>query len=165
MPAMPRAGVQSALLAATAMPASRVAHARPIAVGWATVDLDRAATDLAAAFDLGVERFRPAARSVALGCACRIAGGVLPGGGSLVLLEPDTEGRLAASLARLGEGPTVSWLLAEEPMTSAEVLRAAGFAVSAERDGPFGPERLIVVAPLHGPHWLLVGPSPGTIAS
>lgn len=52
----------------------------------------------------------PAPRSMALGCVCRVATGVLFDGGSLALLEPDTEGRLAASLARLGEGPTVAWL-------------------------------------------------------
>jgi hypothetical protein len=163
MLATPRDRVEAALLAAGGAPASRVARAQPIAVGWATVDLDRAAVDLAAAFGLGVERFRPAARSIALGCVCRVVSGVLLAGGSLALLEPDTEGRLAASLARLGEGPTVTWLVVTQPMTSVEALRTAGFPVSAERNGPFGPERLIVDGPLHGPHRLVVGPSPGTI--
>ena len=99
-----------------------------------------------------------------LGCVCRVAAGILPAGGSLVLLEPDTEGRLAASLARLGEGPSVTWLRAGDPPAAVEALRTAGFAVSAERDGPLGPERLIVDGPVHGPHRLLVGPSAGTIA-
>jgi hypothetical protein len=155
--------VQAAMLAAAGTPASRFASARPVAIGWATVELDRAGAELARALGLRAERFEPAPRSVALGCACRIATGVLLNGGSLALLEPDTEGRLAASLARLGEGPTVAWLCAEEPMTAVEALRTAGFSASAERNGPFGPERLIVDGPVHGPHRLLVGPSAGTI--
>lgn len=163
MAATPRERVEAALLAAAGTPASRVARARPVAIGWATVELDRAGADVAAALGLGVERFEPAPRSLALGCVCRVATGVLLNGGSVALLEPDTEGRLAASLARLGEGPTVAWLRAEEPTTAADALRMAGFALSAERDGPFGPERLIVDGPVHGPHRLLVGPAAGTI--
>jgi hypothetical protein len=163
MPATPRDRVEAALLAAAGSSTSRLAGARPIAVGWATVDVDRAVVDLAAAFGLGPERFRPTARSIALGCVGRVARGVLLDGGSLALLEPDSEGRLAASLARLGEGPIVTWLLAPEPKTSVEALRTAGFTLSAERSGPFGLERLVVDGSRHGPHRLLVGPSPGTI--
>lgn len=163
MPASPRDRVEAAVLAASGTPASRIAHARPIAIGWATVDLDRAIGDLARAFGLGEDRFRRAARSAALGCVCRVARGVLLDGRSLALLEPDTEGRLAASLARLGEGPAVTWLLAPDPITSIEALRTARFALSTERIGPFGPERIIVDGPLHGPQRLLVSPTPGTI--
>ena len=161
--AIPRERIEAALLAAADVPAARVAGARPSAIGWATVDLDRAAVEMARALGLKTERFESAARSVALGSACRIAIGVLLDGGSLVLLEPDAEGRLAASLARFGEGPAVAWLQVEGPATAADALRTAGFAVSAERDGPFGPERLIVDGPVHGPHRLLVGRRPGTI--
>jgi hypothetical protein len=163
MVASPRERVEAALLDAAGSPTSRVAGARPIAVGWATVELDRAAVELARALGLRVERFEPAPRSMALGCTCRIATGVLRDGGSLALLEPDTEGRLAASLARLGEGPTVAWLWAEEPTTAVDALRTAGFPASAERVGPFGSERLIVDGPVHGPHRLLVGRSTGRI--
>jgi hypothetical protein len=159
----PRERVEAALLAAGATPAARVAGTRPLAIGWATVELDRAAAELGEALGLSPDAFRPAPRSAVLGCVCRVATGVLPGEGSLAILEPDTEGRLAASLARLGEGPTVAWLEADEPATAAAALRAAGIVSSAERDGPFGPERLIVDAPPHGPHRLLAGRSPGTI--
>lgn len=163
MMATSREQVEAALLAVAGSPTSRVAGARPVAIGWATVELDRSAVELGRAFGLRPERFEPAPRSVVLGCACRVARGVLHDDQSLVLLEPDTEGRLAASLARLGEGPTVVWLRAEEPTTAIAALRAAGFLASAERDGPFGPERLILDGPVHGPHRLLVGPSAGTI--
>jgi hypothetical protein len=159
----PRERVEAALLAAAGTPTSRVAGARPIAIGWATVELDRAAVELARVLGVKAERFEGAPRSMTLGCVCRVATAVLLDGGSLALLEPDTEGRLAASLARLGEGPAVVWLRAEEPTTAVDALRRAGFAASAERNGPFGPERLIVDGAVHGPYRLLVGPSPGTI--
>src|SRR5258706_7835502 len=87
-------------------------RARPVALGWATVEADRAVVELADALELGgqVDAFRVAPRSVALGGSCRVAPGVLAAGGSLVVLEPDTEGRLAGTLARYGEGPVIAWL-------------------------------------------------------
>jgi hypothetical protein len=159
----PRERIEAALLAAASHPTTRLAGARPIAIGWATVELDRAAEGLARALGLRTEPFEPAPRSIALGCACRIAIGVLLDGRSLALLEPDTEGRLAAALARLGEGPAVAWLQVERLVTAADALRTAGLALATERDGPFGPERLIVDGPVHGPHRLLAGRRPGTI--
>lgn len=162
--ATPPERVAAALLAVAGTPAFLVAGARPIAVGWATVELDRAAAELAASFGFGAGQFQGATRSMLLGCASRVGPGVLPECGSLALVEPDTEGRLAASLARLGEGPSVIWLRADDPTTAIEALRAGGVVVSAERDGPFGPERLVVDGPVHGPHRLLVSASAGTIA-
>jgi hypothetical protein len=145
--------------------ASRAASGRPVAIGWATVELERAAAELAEALDLGSgeEAFRAAPRSVALGCSCRVAPRVLPEGGSLVVLEPDTEGRLAGALARLGEGPAVAWLTPDEPATAPDALRAAGFRISAERDGPLGPERLVVGGPVDGWLLLLLDRAAGTI--
>ena len=145
--------------------ASRAAGGRPVAIGWATVELDRAAAELAEALGLGSgeDSFRAAPGSVALGCSCRVAPRVLPEDGSLVVLEPDTEGRLAGALARLGEGPAVAWLTPDEPATAPDVLRAAGFRVSAERDGPLGPERLVVGGPVDGWLLLLLDRAAGTI--
>jgi hypothetical protein len=163
MVASTRERVEAALRVVADSPAARFAGARPIAIGWATVELDRAAAELAATFGLGDDGFEPAQRSTALGCICRIATGALPDGTSLALLEPDTEGRLAASLARLGEGPTAAWLQVAETRLAIDALRTAGITVSIQRGGPFGPERLIVGGPVHGPHRLLVGPSTGTI--
>jgi hypothetical protein len=147
--------------------ASRAASGRPVAIGWATVELERAAAELAEALGLGSgeEAFRAAPGSVALGCSCRVAPRVLPEDGSLVVLEPDTEGRLAGALARLGEGPAVAWLAPEDPATASDALRAAGFRISAERDGPLGPERLIVGGPVDGWLLLLMNREPGTIRS
>ena len=49
-----------------------------VAVGWATVDLDRAAAELAGALGLTPDVFVPADDSIVLGAACRVATGVLP---------------------------------------------------------------------------------------
>lgn len=137
--------------------------ARPIALGWATVELDRAAASLAGELSLPPEAFENAAETIALGARCRVARGVLTGAASLVLLEPATEGRLAASLARLGEGPAAIWLGVPGVAATAAALRAVGVATSAERSGPFGPERLILGGPVHGPHRLLTRLPAGTI--
>ncbi len=76
---------------------------RPVAVGWATVDLDRATAELRA---LGP--FLPTSPDLLLGATARTGPGGpaagAPGRPSVVLLEPSTEGRLAAILARRGEG-------------------------------------------------------------
>lgn len=137
---------------------------RVIAVGWATVELDRAAGELGLAFSIDPARFEPATGSQLLGAHARVARSVLHGNRHLVLLEPSTEGRLAGTLARWGEGPVVVWVI-------------GGPAVrlgprSSELPGPFGPERLRLNGPIHGPHRLVVGrpdrpeaSSPGTIAT
>lgn len=127
---------------------------RAIAVGWATVDLDRAAADLAAELGISVAAFLPAADSVVLGARCRVAYGVLPDGEPLAILEPLTEGRLAASLARNGEGPAATW------SRSAEWWH--GTRASGARPGPFGFERL-ETGPAHGPFSLLIEDEPGNI--
>jgi hypothetical protein len=128
---------------------------RQIAVGWATVELDRAAADLADVLGLAPEAFAPAADSIALGARCRIATRVLAGGLSLVILEPVAEGRLAAALARLGEGPSVVW---------SRRAPSSRVAAGAARPGPFGPERLVSHAPRQSPIRLLLDGRPGTIA-
>lgn len=113
---------------------------RVVGIGWATVELDRAAREF------GVDGgFRVVADSVLLGGACRLRtrGPSVP---ALLLLEPVTEGRLAASLARRGEGWAAVWLadLAAGPRT----------ALSAPRPGPLGIERLRLDGPRDGPHRL-----------
>jgi hypothetical protein len=127
---------------------------RPIALGWATVELDRAAAELAAELGVDARAFLPAADSVVLGARCRVAYGVLTGGAPLAILEPSTEGRLAGALARHGEGPTVTWARSESPRRGRPPTL---------RPGPFGPERLDPVAPTYGPFLLLVEGDPGTI--
>ena len=162
MTGTPRERLEQAL-AAPADSAATIAGTSVTAIGWATVDLDRAAIDLAGALGLAVGAFAPAARSEALGGACLVARGVLAGGRSIVLIEPDTEGRLAATLARRGEGPAVAWLVAPGMSAALTAIRAADIALSSARDGPFGPERLLNDGAVDGPHRLLVGHPAGTI--
>ena len=76
----------------------------------------------------------PPSRSSSARAACVAYGGHCPAATALAILEPSTEGRLAATLARLDEGPH-DRLVREGPATSAA---GAGPA----RPGPFGPERL-----------------------
>ena len=126
-----------------------------LAIGWATVELDRAVADLAIELGTVPAAFLPAADSVVLGARCRVAYGVLPGSRPLAVLEPNTEGRLAALLARIGEGPAATWTRGAAP----------GQAGSREtaRPGPFGPERLLPGAPAYGPFELLIVGETGTI--
>lgn len=121
-----------------------------IALGWATVELDRAAEELGGLLPPW-GAFVDAPPSVALGARCRVAAVASgdPSVGSatrVVLLEPTTEGRIAASLARHGEGWAAGWFAALPGVT----------AWSAARPGPLGMERLARDGPWAGPHrvWL-----------
>lgn len=134
----------------------RAIAGRPIALGWATVELERATVEFAAELGIPAGRFVGAAETFTLGARCRVAREALAVGLSLVLLEPATEGRLAATLARLGEGPAVVWLAVADLAAATAGLRVAGIATSVERAGPFGAERLLLDGPIHGPHRLLV---------
>ena len=58
---------------------------RVVALGWATVDLDRAATELASELGFSVAEFLWAPDSIVLGARCRMAGGILPGGAGLAI--------------------------------------------------------------------------------
>lgn len=134
---------------------------RLASVGWATVDLERAAAEFEARWP-GLRFIAPVSADVVLGARARVAGTDVSANGpapiALVLLEPSTEGRLAASLARFGEGPTAVWVTPD---------RAEGKPVeprtSARFDGPFGPERLVLGGPIAGPHVLLLDGPAGTI--
>ncbi len=129
-----------------------------IAVGWATVELDRAASGLATDLGIVAAAFLPAADSVVLGARCRVAYGILPDGQPLAILEPLTEGRLAAFLARFGEGPAATWTRSAR---STQV--PAGRRGAPARPGPFGFERLLPSGLGHGTYALLIEDGPGTI--
>ena len=119
-----------------------------VGLGWATVDLHRAAAELTAAFP-EAGPFAPGPEERLLGANAWIG---RPAPTAVVLLEPNTEGRLAATLARQGEGPAVLWVRG----------RIDG-PLSAPRDGPFGRERLVLGGRLGGQHLLVVEGSAGTI--
>ena len=154
--ALDRIGVLLAQVAEVQARLPTGVHHEPIAVGWATVELDRAAVELAAELDLSPDGFRAASASPVLGARCLVANALLPGRLAFALMEPSTEGRLAASLARFAEGPAVVWLA--EPRLSAGLTRgrASGDELPIAEVGPFGAERLILGGPRHGPYWLVL---------
>jgi hypothetical protein len=117
---------------------------RAVAVGWATVDLERAAAAFAPAIPGGIA-FEAAADELLLGARCWIAAGSDP---AIALLEPSTEARLAAFLARHGEGPAAVWLAADDdtPDPAARRVEAGPFGLEfLERGGPGGPYVLVLV--------------------
>jgi hypothetical protein len=109
-----------------------------VGIGWATVDVERGLIELAAALEISPEAFHGAPSSVALGARCLVAGGAL-GGVAVVVLEPSTEGRLAARLARHDEGPAVIW-------HGAPGMSGPG-EPATPTPGPFGPERPLPPVP------------------
>jgi hypothetical protein len=117
---------------------------RPVAKGWATVDLARAAGEMRGSVADGAS-FEDVARSEVLGATCRRAPGIDVDW--IVLLEPDTEGRLAGFLARHGEGWAATWERSEDL-----VMDSSRRAVA----GPFGPELLAADQSIGGPYLLLV---------
>jgi hypothetical protein len=118
--------------------------------GWATVELDRAEREVVEA--RGWPAAEAAANDIPLGAFTRVARSP-DGRDMIVLLEPSTEGRLAASLARHGEGFLVDYLLVNEGLDEAvELVRQEGLTLSSATSGPFGPERLVASSPRWGPH-------------
>ena len=130
------------------------ADARPVAVGWATVESARAELELGSALGTTVGPFADAPDDDLLGARCRAAAGgpAL----SIVVLEPVREWRLAGALARFDEGPVAVWFtLAAMPADGTTPVAA----------GPFGPERLVVGGRRDRHHLLLLDGPPGTISA
>ncbi len=136
---------------------------RIVGIGWATVELERAARDLG----LAVEG--PPVAETLLGATARATASGSPGP-VLVFLEPTSEGRLAARLARHDEGPAALYLA---PRQGGQVRRAPDPtpieptpAVPRTRAGAglFGPTRLVLGVAPDEVQLLLIeatGPLPG----
>jgi len=154
MPASNRRTVLEAAIESAAassdLPGSEV---RLRGLGWATVDLDRAVDEFERDLGLPSGTFVEALESTALGARCRVAVDLLAGI-SVALLEPSTEGRVAAFLARFGEQYAVAWY-------GSKIAIVDG--LTEVRPGPFGDERLVIGGPGRGPYRLLIASRPGTI--
>ena len=162
-----------------------VAGLRLIGIGWGTVELERAAEELANAFAaarLPTPDWAPATRDAHLGASAWVGatawfgaqgaprgldGPEMP---SVVLLEPDTEGRLAATLARFDEGVAAIYLAAPEespdqPGAGApdEPYPLDRTRVGAAAPGPLGPARMVLARPAWGPHVITVAATIPTI--
>lgn len=151
-----------AIRAAAAKRHAWLADLALVGIGWATVELDRAAREVGGGLP-GAWVTGPPDRLLGASTRLRPTG---RDGVTLVLLEPDTEGRLAASLARFGEGVAAVYLAAER---RAGHDGAGGPAdLSRPEPGPLGLGRLVSGAPAWGPNVIvLVGiaeSSPGSPA-
>ncbi len=146
----------------TAAPDAPTVHA--VAVGWTTVELARTEASIREAAAGLVGPFEEAPGDALIGAHVRVATlglAAVPTIRAIALLEPSTEGRLAASLARLSEGPAVVWL-ARDATSDASTDRPA---TSSPAAGPFGPERLLPGGERDGRLVLVVDDAPGTIAT
>ena len=134
---------------------------RTLAEIAATVDLERV-----------LERFRATTTTAAPGAialadaahdphlGARVLLLTTEDGGRLALAEPSTEGRLARSLARHGEGPAGAYLEAPFDLgTVAARAAAADVALSAVASGPFGPSVLVLDGSGADRHLILVDPA------
>jgi hypothetical protein len=132
---------------------------RLVAVGWATVDVDRAEGELDTWLGPAPETGPDAGVDPHLGATVRFRGaGSLPGDW-LALLEPSTEGRAAASLARHGEGPCALYLLPAGGLDAwLARSREQGLEERADvpHEGPLGLQVALSGAPAAGPHLLIV---------
>ncbi len=105
----------------------------PVVLGWATVDAERLVDGQP------VERLPPDPHLGAFVWRPPTTPGVL-------VLEPSTEGRLAAMLARHGEGPAALYVTLDAERTRTTLASAAdvGFGRTPEAPGPLGRERLVL---------------------
>jgi hypothetical protein len=133
-------------------------HVRTVAEIWATVDLARSLAE-----------FRTGSMTVAPGGAAmldtidepllgaRVLLVSTADGSRVALAEPSTEGRLAAALARNGEGHVGTYL--EIPVDIGRVgarAAAARVALSRPETGPFGRSLLVIPDRPSGQHLILV---------
>jgi hypothetical protein len=125
-------------LAASFLPRPLAAHDRVVGLGWATVDTERTVLEASPV------AWQPSTREAAVGASTLVA---RIGDVALVILEPDTEARLAAALARVGEGLCLAYVAGAGPggMVRPTALGAPGrlrahvhpwgpFVISVETD-------------------------------
>ncbi len=121
----------------------RAVESPVLAIGWATVDIERTLADLAAV-EPGAASEPVLDVEPALGArAARLRADSI----EIVILEPITEGRLAAFLARHGEGMAVRYVEDGSGQIGELTVRTAlgrmGRLEAGPRDGPF----VIIVEP------------------
>jgi hypothetical protein len=119
-----------------------------VGVGWATVEVQRAAGDLE-------WETEPGAPDTLLGATAA----VVTGDRRLLLLEPSTEGRIAASLVRWGEGPAALYVSVGDEAALERARRdllGRGGRSTVIAEGPFGRSFAALVGPAWGPHLVLV---------
>lgn len=127
-----------------------------LAVGWATVERERIVAAASAGGRSGLVDVQPLPDDPHLGAYVLRIGRTTP---TRLVIEPETEGRLSATLARVGEGPVAIYLSSGPGGLAgfAARARAGGALVSSVRTGPLGPSIILPGGPIWGPHILVVG--------
>ena len=124
---------------------------RIVGIGWATVDLERAVADLASPQVV----FEPGADDDLLAAGALVARPVAEP--VVILLEPMSEGRLAAGLARRDEGPLALYLAPVHGSLGSSLQRLALAGIRTRRGrGPFGDAAIVLGRPAAGPQLILV---------
>ena len=141
------------------------ASAALVGVAWSTVELDRAETELGNWLtDTNPGAAVADGTDAHLGARTRVRSTHALPGGRIVLAEPSTEGRLAASLARDGEGPCALYVAPAGGLDAWLVeARRNGLPTRAARrlEGPFGASVLLPPGSPAGPFILVVEAHPG----
>jgi len=128
---------------------------RHLAEIWATVDRDRVIADLG----LPAETLLDDPHLGAFVSTVRP-----PGDDPVAIVEPATEGRLAATLARHGEGPIGAYIASPIDFDAVARLGAPrGLSISPIAEGPFGRSVLVTAGPTSRTHLVLVERPAGTI--
>ena len=135
-------------------------------IAWSTVDLDRAEAELGPwLVPPGADEREPAVTlDPHLGARIRIRATAGLPGERILLAEPATEGRLAASLARDDEGPCALYLRPVEGLEAwTAAARERGVLLTARREGPLGASVLVLGGVVAGPHLLIVNGRPPAV--
>ena len=136
-----------------------IGSTRVVAENLATVELERALAGLGVPEEETAARVASSVLDPLLGARVVILAPRSPGEPLIALAEPSTEGRLAATLARHGEGPIGRYVAAPTTLADARARAAAArVPISRPADGPFGPEILVLDGPVTGPHLILCDP-------
>jgi hypothetical protein len=124
-----------------------------VAIGWATVEIERAERELEAAIGDGGS-WADAPRDALLGARAATYRPTAVDRPLVVVLEADTEGRLAASLARHGEGVAATYVTA----LLGTVLGAGAFGIPA--GGPLGRGRRLARGGIGEPSIIVLDTQP-----
>jgi hypothetical protein len=125
-----------------------MAEPPPIARIWATVDAERTIRDA------GLVAV-PLAEDPLLGASVHLI--EPPGEVPIAILEPTTEGGIAAALARHGEGPAGTYVAWNQSLDD------VGEPLTRSDTGPFGAAAIAAAFPAWGPFMVLVERPAGTI--
>jgi hypothetical protein len=133
-----------------------------VAIGWATVDRERFLADLAPGPNEELSRDAHLGAFTIRHSATGPGQGAAGPGPQVLVLEPDTEGRLVATLVRNAEGPAAIYFAAHRGLDAFVAdARRRGAPVSSVQPGPFGPSVVLLGGPPWGPHLLVVARPPG----